>query len=236
MGYEPIAPHTWDGETAISGTDVLEVATIYKVYVRALFRALFRWIYHNIALKYMALYGSSSIGPDIPSETYFGRSMWATLTWDTRLSHLEPIFKAMRTANTKRSLIFQVFLIIASFGGLCWVMLGLLIREKGQRWVQHWEIRSVRQMFVLEILIFSVFFDQRNRLFITLYLIMVIEWLEMNCFARVGRWLSHPQDHVHSCSSARCSWISSRFSKCFSSWSHICMFFSSNLTVFNIVP
>ena len=120
MGYEPIAPHTWDGETAISGTDVLEVATIYKVYVRALFRALFRWIYHNIALKYMALYGSSSIGPDIPSETYFGRSMWATLTWDTRLSHLEPIFKAMRTANTKRSLIFQVFF---DYCKLWWSML-----------------------------------------------------------------------------------------------------------------
>ena len=138
MGYKPMARHTWDGETAISGTDVLEVATIYKVYVRALFRALFRGIYRNIALKYMALYGSSSILGSWHSHWNIFRtgSMGATLTWDTRLSHDWVTWKlylrpcGLRIQKKESHLPGLFFLVIASFGGLCWVMLGLLIREK----------------------------------------------------------------------------------------------------------
>lgn len=232
----------------------------------------------------MALYGSSSIGPDIPTETSFGLDPWGRpsdmrYTTKSRLSHLEPIFLRPCGLRIQKgvSLTFQaLFLVIASFGGLCWVMLGLLIREKwllstnkraivcflsrktlepksrkgrererektktyhsvivtsrtascspaemfpssmtgviaatcrnytstiqggweislahwmmwdssqlrvvfvcqckdekGQRWAQHWEICSVRQMFVLEVLIFRLlFFSTRRIHFLSLFI------------------------------------------------------------------
>ena len=131
----------------------------------------------------------------------------------------------------------RFFLIIASFGGLCWVMLGLLIREKGQRWVQHWEIRSVRQMFVLEILIFSVFFSTRGIDFLSLFI-----WLwssnDLKWIASLVSAVGYPiprtmfihvhQPGVHEFRPASLSVF--RLDPIF-----VC-FFSSNLTVFNIVP